>query len=499
MTSGNGTGKTSATINIIANLVWKPVNIFRNITDIKSGEKIAGFFNYPLYHQWPERWPKNIWYISNRDALHEIWREFKVWIPERLMRYSKDGKTYTSTVSFSDSPWRLSFKTVDQDIKTFETANIGMAIFDEPPPLQVYKAVVARLRSGGIIIIPATPLFGASWFVDEIIDRVKEDGDKFHQTVSVWENCIQTAGYWHLGRHLGKHPKGCLEKINIEFMVKNFDPDERQAREHGVFQYLSGLVYKTYSKASHFRKLIEPHDKRHYVYQFILDPHDRRPPAAAWIRIDKWNRKRVIREWPSVQDSCYQGRMFKDIKSADPYTVKDFVKFWIEIEDDLKIPRDRMQSIIDPNYGKKPNSVSGLMLYEEYQQEFREQGAPRAFVIDAIDDLATGHSAVKELLKPIGDDDYGLMIDESCVNCDWGMRNYAYEPEPTGKEAEKRDLALKVREIGKDFPDLIRYAAVVPYEWFPLDPLPDDKFDDYGYGELKSGPTVVRGKGADFA
>jgi len=497
MTSGNGTGKTTATINMIANIVYGPVNIFNDIRDVQTGEVFSGFFDYPLYKNFPRDWPHNIWYVSNKDSLKEIWKEFLNWIPARSMHYSKDGKTYISEVFFKGTDWRLSFKTVDQDIKTFETANVSIVIFDEPPPQAMFRAAISRLRKGGIIIIPATPLFSASWFVDDIIDRMSEDKDKYHQTVSVWENCIETSGQWDLGR-FGVHPKGCLHKSDISFMVKNFDPDEREARENGKFQYLSGLVYKTYSTKKHFVKLIHPRDTRQYVYQFVLDPHDRRPPAAIWIRIDRWNRKRVIREWPSIHDSAYQGRLFKDIKSSDPYVLEDFVRFWIEIEEALKIPKDRVQAIIDPNYGKKPNSVSGLMLYEEYEKEFRRQKRPRSFIVDAIDDRNTGHAVVKEWLKPTKDGDFPLLIDHICYNVDWGMRNYSYEPEPTGKLAEKKDLAINVREIGKDFPDLVRYACVVECRWRPLPPLPGERRGDYGYGY--EGETVPpRGEGADFA
>lgn len=500
VTSGNGTGKTTVTINIIANIVFGNSNVFRNIRDVHTGEIISGFFDYPLYHAFPKRWPRQVWYISNKDSLDGIWKEFRKWIPEYLYVDYKDGKTHVSRVEFPQKDWTLHFKTVDQEPKTFESANVSIAIFDEPPPLTLFKAAIARLRSGGIILIPATPLFGASWFVDEIIDRVDVDEDKYHQTVSVWENCIQKAGQWDLGKKLGIHPKGCLEEKNIAFMVRNFDPDEREAREHGKFQYLSGLVYKTYDQKKHFVKLKNLSDPREYVYQFVLDPHDRRPPAAVWIRIDQWGRRRIIREWPSVEDRCYQGRLFKDIKSADPFVLKDFVRFFCEIEDELKIPGRRLQSIIDPNFGKRPNSVTGMMLYQEYEKAFREQGRPRGFIVDANDDLATGHAAVRKMLERDREEEGSLLIDRSCVNTDWSFRHYCYD-DWTGKASEKRDLSFKVKEIGKDFVDLVRYAAVVPCTWRPPDRICSFDESDYGYYESihdRPGEQVYRGEGADF-
>jgi len=95
------------------------------------------------------------------------------------------------------------------------------------------------------------------------------------------------------------------------------------------------------------------------------------------------------------------------------------------------------------------------------------------------------------------DGDYPFLVDHICHNVDWGMRNYSYEPEPTGKLAEKKDLARKVREIGKDFPDLVRYGCVVECRWRPLPPLAEEGRDDYGYGGRETVPP--RGKGAGFA
>lgn len=176
--------------------------------------------------------------------------------------------------------------------------------------------------------------------------------------------------------------------------------------------------------------------------------------------------------------------MWNQISSADPYVIKDFVRMWCEIEEELHIPLDRMQSIIDPNFGRKPNSVTGLMIYEEYEKEFREQKRPRAFVTDPVDDLATGHKAVKELLKPTSDGDRLLLISKECPNVDWSFRHYAYD-DWKGKQAEGRDLSIRVKEEGKDFVDLIRYSAVVPYNWFPVSRHSQSEKDDYGYGELE--------------
>ena len=338
------------------------------------------------------------------------------------------------------------------------------------------------------MIIPATPLFGASYFVDEIINRIDEDGDKVHQTVSMWDNCKEKCGMWDLGPKMGRHYKGVLKQKDIEFQIRNFDPDEREARVWGRFMFLSGLIYKTYHSVEnsegicHRVEIPKPLQPWQYVYQFVVDPHDRRPPAACWIRIDQYGRKRVIREWPGIQDEHYAGRMYHEIKAADPFIVDDFVKAWCEIERELGIPPDRIQSIMDPNFGRKPNSVTGKLIYEEYEEAFEKHGRPRGFITTQPDDLATGHKAVKALLKPTVHGDLYLLIDESCKNVDWCFRNYKYK-EHQGKDADEKGLSEIVSEVGKDFVDLIRYACVTPIDWWPIEKSQYAEREDYGYAE----------------
>ena len=502
MSSGNGAGKTAFLINVIANLVWKNINIYRKVIDMDTMEVYPGFFDYPLFNSWPKTWPKKIWYVSNSVALDDIYTEFSTWIPPAFYIPKKMGYTYYAQIDFRLSDWILFFKTIDQDPKVYETANVGVIIFDEPPPYEIYRRCIRRLRKGGIIIIGATPLFGSAFLSDEIKDKATQESDKFYQQVSIFENCIESAGFWDLGR-FGVHPKGNLFYRDVKIIIDNLDIDEKQASIFGVHQHLIGKVYKTYRQDVHFTPAPKVREPKDYSYQFILDPHDRKPAAAMWIRINRWNRKAVIREWPSVEDSCYQGRMFHEIKSADPYDISDFVRFFVEIFKELKIPAHKVQGIIDPNFGVSPIRRTGRLVYEEYQIEFRKQGYPIAFIIDVHDGLAIGHKAVKGFLK-VGTSGFpGLMIDSRCKNTDWSFRHYSYD-DWEGKTADKRGLKEDVKEIGKDYCDLVRYACMTPINYvFPeKKKLPAET--DYGEGNIEERfdvdeiPGLIRPVGSKF-
>ena len=477
VTSANGVGKTTTGANILFSMMFGNQNVFRDIVDLDTGDTIPGFFDYPLYQKWPKGWPRVWWYITNRDAASVIWKQkFQPWFPPNLYKASQAGKTYVSEVSFPAVRWHGFFKTIDQDESAYQTADVGALVFDEIPPRNIFMSCISRVRAGGILIILATPLMEAAYFVDDIVNKIDEEPrDKYHQTVEVWDNCIEMGGTWDLGK-FGKQPKGNLWKANLDFQIANYDEDEREARVSGKFMFLSGLVYKSFSAEKHVYHVPTIYAPFNYAYRFIVDPHERRPPFAIWIRYDRDNKGRIIREWPSVDDEMYGHRLFHQIKNSDPYTIKDFAAEFIRIEEEYNIPNTRiLQSIMDPNYGRKPERVVGLLTKDVYENEFSALGRPRSFITTSLDDLYEGHKFVKELLRQEPGaliQDASFLVDPCCKNVIWGFRNYKYD-HITGKAQEKKDISVKVLEIGKDPMDAIRYAAVLPFEYLPPDPYSD--------------------------
>jgi hypothetical protein len=508
VTSANGTGKTTTAINICYNLAYPGLNTFMYAKDMETGEEFPGFFNYPFFQNFPKDWPKSIWYVSNKDALKSIDKKFKMWASKDVIAEFKYNNQRLDHIDFPGSDWDMYFKTIDQDPQTFETADISVIIFDEPPPYRLFAAAVSRVRSGGIIIIPATPLFTAAWFVDNIIDVIKSDGEKsdmMHQTVNVWTNCIEKAGWWDLG-WAGIQPKGNLWKTNIDFMIKHWDPDELEARRDGEFKYLTGLVYKIYDPIIWLKTTQQPStNPKYYAYRMLIDPHERRPPAMYWERIynnGNNNYRYVMRIWPSREDTEFHGLPFHRIKDAGKYTIKDFVRIIKRIEEDLRIPlRGRIKRIMDPNFGNKRDADTGLTTAQMYKRAATELLKEEwSFNTKAVDNLYYGHDAVKQLLKQDSNNYWPVLLDPICDEIDYGFRHYSWE-DLTAKQAEKKEVALKVKEIGKDFMDLLRYDAMVPItmdEWIAeYDPYEDRDYEerrsDYDRSWTKAAPPRPAG------
>jgi len=116
----------------------------------------------------------------------------------------------------------------------------------------------------------------------------------------------------------------------------------------------------------------------------------------------------------------------------------------------------------------------------------------REDLTDVNDDLAIGHKAVKDLLKPTPNGDQYLLIDRSCVNIDRGMRSYSYD-EWRGKTAEGKTISERVKTDYKDFPDLLRYACMTPFEWRPFEGVEPSRKDDYDYGSMEKTEEAPEG------
>ena len=132
--------------------------------------------------------------------------------------------------------------------------------------------------------------------------------------------------------------RGRLKHSDIEDMLREYDIDELEARANGKFAHLGGVVYKSYDRELHLRDVEWREHKHHYMYRMIIDPHDRMPPAVIWVRLDRFGRRAIIREWPSVDDWEFGGKPFHEIKDSGRWIIKDFCRTFIEIEEELEIP-----------------------------------------------------------------------------------------------------------------------------------------------------------------
>lgn len=150
--AGNGVGKTAGMTNILANILFEPKN---------------KWFNYPLFNEFP--YIKKGRIISDPTTITEaIIPEFKKWFPLSQYETSKEKKSYDYRWK-TTTGFEFDVMSTEQDVKEFESANLGFAFIDEPCPESIFKATISRMRRGGIIIVGFTPLKGSAYFYDEYV------------------------------------------------------------------------------------------------------------------------------------------------------------------------------------------------------------------------------------------------------------------------------------------------------------------------------------------
>ena len=288
---GNGTGKSSVGVNIIANICFpkqefKPIickkgeefNVdFHNWRE-EYGEPPKSWFDQPIFENFP--YIKHIRIVSDAETIKsKTIPEIKKWFPKNEYKLlpeaeyitSKQGKPYESRIT-TNTGFTITLMTYDQDTTQFEAVECGLVWFDEPPPSRIWSANVSRTRMGGMIMMTFTPLFHSGWIKDEVIDKAPSPTYDYVEA-DAEDNCVQDG------------IRGVVQHEAIEKMSMAYPEDEREARIHGKFGHLLGLVFKNFNRKIHVIKPfpINPDD---FMVIMGLDTHPREADRATWIAID---------------------------------------------------------------------------------------------------------------------------------------------------------------------------------------------------------------------
>jgi len=163
-----------------------------------------------------------------------------------------------------------------------------------------------------------------------------------------------------------------------EDAIKDFEasltPEEKEARIHGRFLHLSGLIYKEFNPAVH---IVEPiHVKDHWTRYFSIDPHPRTPTACLWLAVDPQENLWIYDElWIGDMDlesvahaiHAQEGGRTPNLRFIDPamdednelaggFNVrKELMKFGIfttRANTDSFLGRNRIKQALIPRYSK---------------------------------------------------------------------------------------------------------------------------------------------------
>lgn len=315
----------------------------------------------------------------------------------------------------------LDIMTHEQDDAQFEGWNGHWAWFDEPPPKEKFIATMRGLIDlRGRCWLTLTPI-SEPWMYDEFV--AKENPDVLFINVDQAENPY-------------------LPFEEREMFMRFLTEEDKEARLHGRFRHLSGLIYKSFNPEVHLLSQDKIKiDKRWPVY-FVLDPADRRPHHGLWARVDPFGTIYI------VDELVYKGTILE--------TSKEILKR--EIMNGIT-PNDVIR-ILDPNKGETPSAVSGLKLKDEFAKHAVYFGTK------VNDDLTLGHLVVNERLfydktRPLSSTNHPKLffIRETTRECIRQLQSYVWD-DWRGASKDSRSQKEKPKDINKDMPDCVRYLVV---------------------------------------
>lgn len=359
----NGVGKTSIVFAILGAIMWGAP---------------SSAFDYPLYTEYPKRWPKRIRIVTESELVSDmgpIQTESAKWWPKGKYTWVKGGKQYNKFF-YTDSDFFGEVMTNEQALKEFEGKTNAINVFVEPPPKPIFNACLARQRMGGLNILDMTPLTSSAWVKDDIIDKPqtmvegKAVGRSLCISADIEENCQEH----------GKN--GQLAHDDIQQIISHYDPDEIEARAHGKFVHLSGRILKSFDRAVHVREFDIPESG--VSHGMSLDPAIAKPVYALWRFVDATGTKWYYDEIPEFD--------FHNAKDSN-LTVSDYVRIIKAKEEGRHIA----SRILDRHFGNARRTLGGKSLKEE----FAEAGLDflDSYTMDPASEVEAGILKIKEHLK----------------------------------------------------------------------------------------------------
>lgn len=244
----------------------------------RSGKTFAGSVEFCMHVTgvYPDWFPKHLRFsgpIKGRIIVTDYLKGagevvipyLEEWIdPNMIARRTRNNQGITVKYVLKNGS-SFDILTHEQDVTFFEGWKGHIAWFDEPPPRDRYVATKRGLVDfSGRHWLTLTPLT-QPWIYDEIYTKA-DNKDIYVVTVDIRENTN-------------------LDEESIKFFEKSLTQEEKEARLHGKFLHLTGLVYKEFDPDIH---IVDPFAiSPHWTRYMAVDPHERTPTAIIWVAVDE--------------------------------------------------------------------------------------------------------------------------------------------------------------------------------------------------------------------
>lgn len=414
---GNGWGKSEMLAAILTVALWPAM--------------APASMRVPMLMDW--KYPKQARIYSTPAELAEngsLQTAIARLFPKNRYVAHKGGYSYPS-VFVTDTGWTLDLFSYERPAKEAAGPNIGLQIFNEPPPQDLYTEAVARTRSGGIILFGGTSLDDNPWIVGDVFD--KADGKKIRMRYgNSCENCKEHG------------VNGNLEHSRIMAILDQIrDPAEREARFSGKPLSLSGRIFRTFDDRVHVIDEIAKVPPGVAVYQSV-DPAGGKPFAVIYAYVDATGSLTIFDEWPNEQ--------FVGMK--DPgLDIQGYVDIFRTKEAGFKV----QARIMDRRYGNTSHKPGSMTLRQDFAEAPHNIDFANSYSVGADkEEVQTGILKVMDYLhydktKPIDSVNRPrLFITKNCRNTIESISKWSRDP----KTLKPKD------DHYKDFSDCLRYLTM---------------------------------------
>jgi hypothetical protein len=428
----------------------------------RTGKTTCGGIDF-LFHitgMYPEWYPKHL-RMTGSVIGRIIAKDFQKGVGEVIIPFLEEWLDASLVARKQRNPLGIPVKWVlkngsvfdilthEQTTEQFEGWRGHIAWFDEPPPRDKYVATLRGLVDfSGRNWLTLTPLT-QPWIYDSIYTKA-DNKSVFVETVDIRENPY-------------------LSESAIKEFERNLTEEEKEARLHGRFLHLTGLIYKEFQPDIHICE--PPKVQSTWTKYFCIDPHERMPTACLWLAVDDRDRHWVYDElW--LPDMSL-GEMAQAILAQEAGEKPHF-------------------RFIDP-HNDKDNAIAGGF---NVRRELMKYGI---FCQRANSDPALGKSRIKMALKPQFSQltkqfQPQLRISRTCPQTIYEFQHYQWAS--YRRNVDEYDLKEQVKKKSDHFMDCLRYIYNFGPRYVPQDQWADDEEVVYT-GEYTKYPTRMTQPASD--
>lgn len=398
--------------------------------------------------------------VDFKDGVEKIVKpEIARWMPPSALQYGSWEESYDKelrTLTLENGS-TIEFMSYEQDTEKFAGTSRDGVWHDEEPPREIYVENQMRLiDKGGLSILTMTPLEGMTWVYDDVYLRAQID-----PTVEVWEVDMSDNPF--------------LNTVEMEAILSGLTKEEREARAHGKFVQIGGLIYKEFSDRNIRKPFIPPKD---WLWVAGLDHGHNNPTAWGWTAISPDGDMVLFDEW---------------------YRSGHIVSYHAQKVHEFNALHERVPDyyVGDPSI-RNVDPITGTSVLIEYINH----GIP---IILGNNDVKAGIDLVKKRIIGIGDPPTNrpsLYVTSNCVNtirehqryrwAKWATRRgneeHNKKEEPVKKDDHTCDMLRYVvasrpqMEDGQTVPEKkIPYGAEVPADPYSSVAVVDSDNDEGDY------------------